>query len=271
MGVLNEQSAAITALYKYSHSDTSRFLPTVATATESPHEIYAVTKSTSNATKSCIIRMVRDSASVWKKLTLADPNNTAVYTEGTVSGLTSGVFARMLGHTYYSNGVDEIKQIRARQSAGDDTAKYLYTAGVPDPNSKLNYSSLDDTSDSTYSAGTGAGSATVTRSIQHRREGRGAVSFSQETPGKTATLTITGTNVNWQTFSDAQTATGNDYFACEVYRFDKEPIDALYIRCKPDNSNSYTAYIAYKSSLDNPFSATSTWENWHPSQSTQQA
>lgn len=271
MGVLNEQSAAITALYKYYHSDTSRFLPTVATATEYPHEIYAVTKSTSNATKSCIIRMVRDSASVWKKLTLADPNNTAVYTEGTVSGLTSGVFARMLGHTYYSNGVDEIKQIRARQSAGDDTAKYLYTAGVPDPNSKLNYSSLDDTSDSTYSAGTGAGSATVTRSIQHRREGRGAVSFSQETPGKTATLTITGTNVNWQTFSDAQTATGNDYFACEVYRFDKEPIDALYIRCKTDNSNYYTAYIAYKSSLDNPFSATSTWENWHPSQSTQQA
>lgn len=270
MGVLNEKSAAITALYKYYHSDTSRFLPTVDT-TEYPNEIYAVTKSTSVATKSCVIRLVKDSASVWKKLALADPNNTASFTEATVSGLTSGVFARMGGHTYYANGVDEIKQIRARQSAGDNIAKYLYTAGVPDPNSKLVYSSMDDTSDSTFSAGTGAGSATVTRSIQHRREGRGAVVFSQETPLKTATLTITGTNVNWQTFSDSQTATGSDFFACEIYRFDKEPINSLYIRCKTDAANYYTAYIAYTSVLDNPFSSTSTWANWHPSQSTQQA
>lgn len=271
MGVLNERSATVTALCKFYHSDTSRFLPTVATTSEYPHEIYAVTKSTSDATKSCVIRLVKDSASTWKKLTLANPNNTATFTEATMSGLTSGVFARLGGNTYYANGVAQIRQIRPRQSPGDTIAKFLYIAGVPDPNSKLNYSSLDDTSDCTYSAGTGAGSGTVTRSIQHRREGRGAVMFSQETPGKTATLTITGTNVNWQTFEDAQTASGNDYFACEIYRFDKETIAGLYIRCKTDAANYYTAYVAYTSALANPFSSTSTWNNWHPSQSTQQA
>lgn len=271
MGAINRRSATITALYKYYHSDVSRFKPELITAKEYPHEIYAVTQASSDATKSCVIRLAPNSAGTWMRLMLADPNNTATQTEAVMSGLTSGVFARMGGNTYYSNGVAQIRQIRPRQSPGDTASKFLYIAGVPDPNSKLVYSTLDDTSDCTYSAGGGIGHATVTRSIQHRREGRGAVVFSQEVPGRTATLTITSPAHNWQEFSDGQTASGTDYFACEIYRFDKQTINGLYIKCLTDASNYFTAYVAYTSKLDNTLTSSGTWDNWHPSQSTQQA
>lgn len=280
---INAACASVTAMYKFYHTDPSDFYPSATAATEQKDEFYAVTQITGDTASQCIIRFVKDENSSWVSYILRDEKDTATSSPtltavGSISGTDSGMFARMLGKTYYTNGQDYIRQIRARTSAGDDRAKFLYIAGVPDPNPYKQFSNLDNTGEVTvFTAGAGAGSCVVTYSVQHRREGTGAIIISQDTANCTSAVTFVKTAAqDWTVFNDGTVCSGSDYVAMEIYRFNKQFINQIQIRCGYYNtathdidSDYFDAYLTVTGEETN--SEGETVRAWHPVQNTMQA
>jgi hypothetical protein len=151
MAIVTDMSGAITALYKFYHADRTRFYPTVDSAGEYPDEMYAVTlapNSAANTAQSCMVRFVRSSGGTWMTKKLLDVTDTAAV--GVMSSVVTGQFARMAGKTYYTNGEDAVMQVRSRQSSQDTAAKFLYPAGIPDPNAVKKFDTLDTTGSLTH-------------------------------------------------------------------------------------------------------------------------
>ncbi len=282
MGAINETCADVTALYKFYHTNREKFYPAVAGATEQPDEFYAVTLATGDTSSQSIIKFTKDENSAWESYALRSEDSTSSETPtaiATVTGTDSGMFARMRGKTYYTNGQDHVKQIRARVSSDDSMAKFLYTAGVPDPNAFMQFNSMDNTGESTYYNGAGAGSANVSLSVQHRREGIGAVVFTQETSSQTSILlitAITSLKKNWTKFQDGTDCGNRDFVAFEIYRFDKKVINEIEIRCGNISAtgtalgtNYFNAYVCVTGTIT--MTDGTTWDNWAPAQTTVQA
>jgi len=282
MSAINEASADVTSLYKFYHTNRENFYPTILTAVEQPDEFYAATELSGDTTSQSIIRFVKDENSAWESFALKAEYDTATTSPtitAPVSGSNSGMFARMMGKTYYTNGQDYIKQIRARSSASDPAGKFLYTAGVPDPNARRQFSTCDNTGEATFYPGAGAGSASVSYSTQHRREGIGSIVMTQETAGQTSRLIITAghtADIDFATFTDGTDCGDSDYVAFELYRFDKRVINEIEIRCGERDAgtagistNYYNAFVTV--TCDTTDLDGNTWDNWAPIQNTVQA
>jgi len=269
MGSINDASAAISAMFKFYHSDRTKFYPTAAAAVEMSDEMYAATISTGDTTSQTIIRLVRSSTGTWMTKALLD-TKTGVGI-GIVSGVGSGMFARMGQYVYYTNGQGPVQQIRARTSSQATDAKYLWEAGLPDPNAVRRFHVCDSTSGVTYSEGDGQGSAGVSRAVQTRRFGTGSMEMTQTWPNTTASLSFTNASaLDWTSFSDDTTASGSDMFAMNLYRYDKKQIAEIRVDLICNSAaNYYTAYCAVTGSTTDPNG--STWDAWHPVQNTIQA
>ena len=250
MGSINPSSARITALYKYYHTDRTKFFSAASTMDEYPDEIYAVTEhsayrsgsATPNHNAASIVRLIQSSLGVWKTMGLKDPGNVATVLAITSNGTAyyTGDFQRLGNNTFYNHydtnwNNNGVYKIRARTSAQDTAANLIYKAGIPNPNANLIIDRMDDKSAWYYFAGVGVGSAANDRSPLHKFFGVAGVMFTQETSNATSTITFTvsstvyPTGMNISTFSDGTSISGKDYIEFTVFRFTKNAIGDLRI------------------------------------------
>lgn len=282
MAVLNDASASITALFKYYHSDRSRFYPAISTATAYADEFFAVTIHTDYITNSnghTVIRFHRDSDATWLSWGMRDVSDSSA--PAAVTGSGTGDLARLGDKIYFSNYDDDVHMAQVRRSAGDSDSDFLWKAGLPDPNATKVISRCDTTANWTYDDGSGTGSASLDRTPSHRLYGDAALQFTQEVSGSTATLTFsitaaTGAVMNMDAFDDGSSSSDTDFIAFNVFRFDKNAIKALKIMLSTDNGGGFTNFFyaplaeADDDSLKDQ-EESATWAQWDFQQNTSMA
>jgi hypothetical protein len=295
MASINPSSARVTALYKYYHTDQSKFYPVINSADEYPHELYAATRhsaygkvgatiSTNWATS--IIRLIHSGggATQLKTLGLRDPKADTLTSATAIMAITSsgtayftGDFQRLGDKVYYNHydtgwNNNGVFQIRPRTSAQDTAANCIFRAGIPDPNAFTVIERMEDKSAWLYAAGAGVGSAANDRSPLHKFYGPAGVVFTQQTDGATATITFTAsTAINLNSFNDGTSAGPSDYIAFNVYRWGKGSIADLRIEI---STGGFTGFYYWApitmtptSTLQNP-EDNSNWDAYDFRQST---
>jgi hypothetical protein len=279
MAPINTAAASVTALFKYYHSDRTKFYPAVSTANAYADDFFAVTIHSDNVANSnaqTIIRFHVNTNDVTISYALRDPTDTAA--PAAISGSTVGDLERLGDRIFYSNYEDEVKMAKVRNSAGDTDANILYKAGIPDPNAVRVISRCQDTANWTFSAGGGAGAQDIDRSPTHRLHGDAALRFTQTTNGKTSTLTFQIENTadrDLTSFADGSSSSATDFIAFNVFRYDKQAIKALKIMLATDTAaftNYYFAPLAEAEDTnlrDEEDSAT--WSQWDFQQNTAMA
>jgi len=242
MAPIATSETTITALYKYYHSDRSKFVPAINSASEYADEFFAVTVHSdyvANSNGQTIIRFTQDTANTWLSYSLRDTSDSA--SPAVISGTTIGDLEQFGNKIFYSNYEDEVKMARVRRSAGDTDCNYLFKAGIPNPNATKIISRSDETAQWTYSAGGGAGSASIDRSPTHRLYGDAALRFSQESDSETATMTYSPeSTLNLNYFDDGSSSSATDFISFNIYRYDKQAIKSLSIAF---SSGGWTDYF----------------------------
>lgn len=297
MASINPSSARVTALYKFYHTDQSKFYPCASTTDEYAHEIYAATRhsaygkvaatiSTNMATS--IVRLVQSSGGTLKTFSLRDPRAATLGSSTAIMAITSsgtayftGDFQRLGDNVYYNHydtnwNNNGIFQIRTRKSAQDTAANCIFRAGIPDPNAFYAFDRMEDKSGWFFAAGAGAGSAANDRSPLHKFYGAAGVMFTQQTVNCTSTITYTAASAmnlapGTGTFTDGTVIAASDYVAFNVYRWNKGAIADLRIEI---STGGFTGFYYWApitmtptSTLQNP-EDNSDWDYYDFRQST---
>lgn len=224
MTAINEMSSNVTAMFKYYHTDVSEFLTANGTATQYPHDFFAVTVHTTTTTNRTMLHFAKDSAGVWKSNTMNDASTSVAVS---LTGSAIGSFQRVIDRLYFGDELNDLKMILPRTSAGDTGVNTVYKAGLPDPNAELVLDRMTETG-SWVLGGDGTSTAGVDRMPTHRLYGTGGIFMTQETDTKTSSLTLLlSDTADLSTFSDGTSIGANDYICFNVYRFAKRPISQL--------------------------------------------
>jgi len=268
MGVINDSSADVTSLFKFYHTDTSKFYPEASGASEYVDTLFAVTGHTSTTTNQTIIKFVKDSGGTWESTTLIDAVTSAALS---ITGITPGDLVRFLDKVYYSNYEHDVLQLRPRSSSGDTDENYVFKAGLPDPNAERVINRCDETAEWTK-GGSGTSEAGIDKSPLHRLEGSGSLYLTQETDGETTTLTYSITamesaTLNLNTFKDGTTASDSDFIALDIFRFNKDAISEITLDLTSGGwTNYYSCTIISTPTTTLP--SGETWNLFHPHQTT---
>lgn len=268
--------AAVTALYKYYHTDRSKFLTAVSTATEYPDEFFAVALDTSTTTNQTIVQFIQNSAATWVKTVLTDPNTSAGVS---LTGTSIGTFQRVLNKVYYGDEENDVQIIEPRRSSGDTRADYCGKAGLPDPNASRVISRMDEFDYWVYTNSEGTYTASLDFAPTHRLYGRAAISVSQFTADKTVSvtyfITATGTAyIDLTQFDDTHTSNQSDFICFNVFRFDKKAIQSAKIEIGCDNgtatwTNYFSAPIALSANTNlNDLETSASWDHYDFQQNT---
>ena len=230
MAPINEMSAPVTALFKFYHTDTSKFLTAVATATQYPHDFFAVTVHSTTTTSRTMIHFAKDSAGVWISTRM---NDAAHQSAVEITGSAIGSFQRVMDRVYFGDEENDLKMIIPRRSAGDTNVNTVYRAGIADPNAELVIERMISL-DNWVTTGDGTQSASLDRMPTHRLFGDAAVSIEQVVAAKSVSTTYyLADTADLSTFTDGTTIGANDYISFNLFRFAKKPISQLilYINC----------------------------------------
>src|SRR4030042_6224545 len=235
MAQIGNYCASVTALYKYYHTDLTKFLDTAGNTsqqamTEYPHEFYAVTMHSSDTTSNTVIQFIKDSASVWRSTVLQDPATSAAIVLSGYSTANFGFFDRVLSRVYYSDYNNPVQMIQPRSSSGDTRADWCRTAGIPDPNQEIVISRMEETAGWAIT-GNGTYTANLDYAVTHRMYGNAAIRFEQQVCGSTSALVYDFYNSpkDLTKFPDGTSANFNDYICFNIFRFDKASINKLMI------------------------------------------
>lgn len=285
MAKIGTYTTSVTALYKFYHTDLSKFLDTAGSTTqralsEYPHEFYAVAMHSSDTTSNTVIRFVKNSAGVYNSLALEDPATSAPITLTGYSTANFGMFDRVLSRVYYSDYNNKVQMIQPRTSSGDTRADWCRTAGIPDPNQEIVISRMDETA-SWFITGDGTYTAELDYAVTHRMYGNAAIRFEQLECGCTTSLSYefgissnSGTIKNLTVFPDGTTSNFNDYICFNVFRFDKGSIKKLMIEIGSDSgsgtwTNYFFAPICLPANTDlNDLETSATWSRYDFRQNT---
>lgn len=188
MAAINDMCASVTSMFKFYHTDVSRFLTAVATATEYPHDFFAVTMHTTTTTNQTIIHFAKDSAGTWNSTTMNHASTSAAVS---LTGSCIGTFQRVMDRLYYADKDNDAQMIIPRRSAGDTNVNTVYKAGLPDPNAELVVDRMMETGSWVHTEGTTSTStAGVDRMPTHRLYGDGAIYLEAHLSGETTAITL---------------------------------------------------------------------------------
>lgn len=269
MTAINVMCSNVTAMYKFYHTNKSRFLTAVSTTTEYPHDFFAVTVHTTTTTSRTIIHFAKDSAGVWKSTTMKHASTSAAVE---ITGSAIGNFQRIIDRVYFGDEQNDTLMIIPRRSAGDTNVNTVYNAGLPDPNAELVIDRMIETG-SWVSSGDGTYTASVDRMPTHRLYGDGAIMITQQDNAKTVSITLYQT-ADLTKFSDGTTIGNSDFVSFNVYRYTKQPIESLKFIIGCDAvCGTWTNYfhvpltLAYNSELDD-LESSATWTAYEFRQNT---